>query len=192
MFRTTIVSIRMLIVLTLLTGIVYPLTVSMMARAFFPDQASGSLIRKEGRNLGSELIGQQFTKPDRFWGRPSATARVPYDAAASSGSNLGPLNPELRKSVEARITALRAHPAPSDPIPVDLVTASASGLDPHISPASAAWQIPRVAAASGISEDRLRQLVAEHTSGRFLGILGEPRVNVLRLNLSLDINRTAR
>ncbi len=192
MFRTTMVSIRMLIVLTLLTGMVYPFTVTLLARAFFPDQASGSLIREEGRILGSELIGQQFASPDRFWGRLSATARFPYDAAASSGSNLGPFNPDLRKSVEARISALKAHPTPSGPIPADLVTASASGLDPHISPASAAWQIPRVAAASGISEDRLRQLVADHTSGRFLGILGEPRVNVLRLNLSLDRNRTAR
>jgi len=192
MYRTTIVSIRLLIVLTFLTGILYPLTVTSLARVFFPARSSGSLIREEGRILGSELIGQQFASPDRFWGRLSATARVPYDAAASSGSNLGPLNPDLKKTVEARISELKAHTATSDPIPVDLVTASASGLDPHISPAAAAWQIPRFAAASGISQDRLRQLVAEHTSGRFLGILGEPRVNVLRLNRTLDRFRTAR
>lgn len=186
MFRTMMISIRMLLVLMILTGIVYPLLVTSMAHALFPDQASGSLIRVDDRLVGSDLIGQQFARPDRFWGRLSATSRVPYDAAASSGSNFGPLNPELRKAVEARIAALKAHPVPSGPVPVDLVTSSASGLDPHISPASAAWQLPRVAALSGISEDRLRQLIAENTSGRFLGILGEPRVNVLRLNLSLD------
>jgi len=173
--------------LTLITGLLYPLVVTGMAQVLFPRQANGSLILLDGRPAGSSLIGQPFDAPNYFWGRPSATSPFPYNAAASSGSNLGPTNDVLIKVVQARIDALKtADPDNPLSIPVDLVTASGSGLDPHISPASAAYQVRRVARVRGMEEDMVRQLVSQHTEGRQLGILGEPRVNVLTLNLALD------
>jgi K+-transporting ATPase ATPase C chain len=173
--------------LTLLTGLLYPLVITGLAQMLFPQQANGSLIMKDGKPVGSSLIGQPFDAPKYFWGRPSATAPVPYNAAASSGSNLGPTNDGLIKAVQARIDALKtADPDNPLPLPVDLVTASASGLDPHISPASAAYQVRRVARARGMDEAVVHQLVSQHTEGRQLGILGELRVNVLTLNLALD------
>jgi len=176
-----------LVLLTAITGVIYPLAVTGLAQAFFPHQANGSIIMKGERALGSELIGQPFDDPQYFWGRLSATSPFPYNAAASSGSNLGPLNPDLIKMAQARIGALRAaDPANTTPIPVDLVTASASGLDPHISLAAALYQVPRVARARGLGEDQVRSLVMQFTEGRQFGILGEPRVNVLKLNLALD------
>ncbi|MBA4032452.1 MAG: potassium-transporting ATPase subunit C, partial [Planctomyces sp.] len=149
-------------------------------------QANGSLIREGDKTVGSELIGQAFTKPEYFWGRLSATGPVPYNAASSSGSNLGPMNPALKDAVQARITALEAAGSPGKNIPVDLVTASGSGLDPHISPAAAEFQVPRVAAARKLTEEAVRDIVRQQTEGRTLGLFGEPRVNVLRLNLALD------
>jgi len=164
-----------------------------VAQAVFPQQANGSLITHNGQAIGSELIGQQFDDPKYFWGRLSATSPYPYNAfnaetqTGSSGSNYGPLNPALTDAVKARIEALKAaDPGNTAPIPVDLVTASGSGLDPDISPAAALYQVPRVARARGLSEEAIRQLMAQHTEGRQLGILGEPRVNVLELNLALD------
>jgi K+-transporting ATPase ATPase C chain len=163
------------------------LVVTGVARIAFPGAASGSLIVVDGKAVGSGLIGQPFDDPKYFWGRPSATAPFPYNAAASSGSNLGPTNPELVQAVRARVGALRAaDPENTAPVPVDLVTASGSGLDPHISPASARYQARRVARARGLDEARMRELIARHTEGRQLAILGEARVNVLRLNLALD------
>jgi K+-transporting ATPase ATPase C chain len=186
-----------LAILTLITGVIYPLVVTGIAQVVFPYQANGSLIvDKRGQVRGSALIGQPFSDPKYFWGRLSATGPVPYTAfngdtlTGSSGSNLGPLNPALigpDGAIAARITALKeADPANALPIPVDLVTASGSGLDPHISPASAEYQVARVARARGIGEDQVRQLVARFTEDRQLGFLGEPRVNVLQLNLALD------
>lgn len=173
-------------VLMLITGLAYPLLVTGIAQLALPAQANGSLIHRDGRVLGSALIGQPYSDPKHFWGRPSATAPMPYNAAGSGGSNLGPTNPAQLEAVRARIAALRAaHPGQSAPIPVDLVTASASGLDPHISRAAADWQLPRVARAHGLSETRLRELVEQHTERPALGFLGEPRVHVLRLNLAL-------
>jgi K+-transporting ATPase ATPase C chain len=173
--------------LSLLTGLAYPLLVTAVAQMLFPHQAEGSLIVRGGKVVGSELIGQAFTSPDRFWGRPSATSPMPCNAAASGGSNLGPTNPALLKAVRERIEALRqADPGNQAPIPLDLVTASASGLDPHVSPQAALFQVPRVARARGLPEDALRALVERYTEGRQLDLLGEPRVNVLRLNLALD------
>lgn len=171
---------------TVLCGFVYPLAVTGIAQAAFPHQANGSLVEKDGRVLGSSLIGQPFSDPGYFWGRPSGTAPFANNAAASSGTNQGPLNPALRDAVKARIEALRAaDPGNDAPIPVDLVTASGSGLDPHISPAAADYQIARVARTRGLDPASVRRLVEEHTEGRWLGILGEPRVNVLALNLAL-------
>src|SRR6266478_108512 len=170
---------------TLLTGLVYPLAITLIAQGAFPHRANGSVMERQGQPIGSELIGQPFDDPRYFWGRPSATEKVPYNAASSSGSNLGPTNPDLLKSVKERIEAIRqAHPDQEGPIPVDLVTASASGLDPHISPAAAEFQVARVAKARGISEESVRELVTAHTDGRTFGILGEPRVHVLKLNLA--------
>ncbi len=180
-------ALLMLVALTVLTGVAYPLLVTAIAQAIFPHQANGSLIVRDHRVVGSELIGQPFTDPKYFWPRPSPTSPMPYNAASSSGSNLGPTNPALKDAVQARIQALKeSDPGNPAPIPVDLVTGSASGLDPHISPAAAYWQARRVARARGLQVDRVRALIAEHTEGRALGLLGEPRVNVLALNLALD------
>ena len=174
-------------ILTILTGVAYPLAVTAIAQLLFPHQANGSLISKDGKPIGSTLIGQPFDDPKYFWGRPSATAPFPYNAAASSGSNLGPTNPALIETVKMRVAALKAaDPGNDTPVPVDLVTASGSGLDPHISPASAEYQVRRVARARGREEAFVRTLVSQHTEGRQLGMLGERRVNVLALNLALD------
>jgi potassium-transporting ATPase KdpC subunit len=181
MLQTTLQAIRALIVLTLITGVLYPLAVTGIAQVAFRDQANGSLILKEDKVVGSKLIGQPFSDPKYFWSRPSATSPMPYNGASSSGSNLAPTNPALRDAVTERIFKLD-----TKPVPADLVTASGSGLDPHISPAAAEYQIPRVAKARGIAEAKLKELVDEHTAGRQLGVLGEPRVNVLELNLALD------
>lgn len=175
------------LLLTALTGLAYPLAITAIAQVFLPSPANGSLVLRDGRPVGSALIGQAFQDPSYFWSRPSDTSPYPYHAAASGGSNLGPGNPGLKVAVAERIAGLRAaDPGDAAPVPVDLVTASGSGLDPHISPAAAAFQVPRVAAARGIDPDDLLRLVAEHTEGRSLGVLGEPRVNVLLLNLALD------
>ena len=178
---------------TLLTGLLYPLVVTGIAQVVFPWQANGSLTVQHGRPIGSALLGQPFENPKYFWGRLSATSPAPYTAfntakqTGSSGSNYGPLNPALLEAVQGRIKALQeADPTNTAAIPVDLVTASASGLDPHISPAAAAYQVGRVTRARGLSEDVVRQLVDRHTAGRTFGLLGEPRVNVLALNLALD------
>jgi potassium-transporting ATPase KdpC subunit len=181
----------MLIVLSVLTGLIYPSAITLAAKVLFPHQARGSLIEEKGTVIGSELIGQQFTAPGLFWGRPSATSPQPYNAQASSGSNLAPAGEAQLKAVAERVAALRAAnqldaPGNAQPIPADLVTASASGLDPHISPEAALWQVPRVAHARGLKEASLGALVARHTEARQLGILGEPRVNVLLLNRALD------
>lgn len=170
--------------LTVITGVIYPLVVTGISQALFPYQANGSLIMVDGKAIGSELIGQQFDDPKYFWGRPSATG---YNAAASSGSNYGPMNPALMDMVQARIDALNAaDPENTLPIPVDLVTASGSGLDPHISVAAALYQVHRVASARGLNEADVQSLVEKYTEGRQFGFLGEPRVNVLLLNLALD------
>ena len=177
----------MLLVFTVLTGVAYPLLLTGIAQGLMPNAANGSLIVQDGKPVGSALIGQPFRDAKYFWGRPSATGPFPYNAAASSGSNLGPTNPALAEAVGTRIAALRAaDPGNEAPVPVDLVTASASGLDPHISPAAAQFQVPRVARARSLPEERVKQLVAQNTEHRQLGVLGEPRVNVLRLNLALD------
>jgi K+-transporting ATPase KdpC subunit len=177
-------AIGFVVLLTVLTGVIYPLTVTGIAQALFHHRANGSLITDNGVAIGSELIGQPFSDPRYFWGRLSATD---YDAAASSGSNYGPTNPALLEAIQARIDALRAvDPANEEPIPVDLVTASGSGLDPHISIAAAKYQIPRVARYRGLGEDEVSALVDRFTQSRQFGILGEPRVNVLKLNLALD------
>jgi len=188
LIRPTVVALALLV---LLTGVVYPLTVTALAQLIMPRQANGSLVQRAGVVVGSELIGQAFDDPRYFWGRPSATAPFPYNGAASSGSNLGPSNAALTAAAQARLDALQAANAALGltvalPVPVDLVTASASGLDPHISPAAAAYQTPRVAAARGLSEAQVRALVEQHTAGRQFGLLGEPRVDVLELNLALD------
>jgi len=177
----------MLLLLTLLTGVAYPLLVTGLAQLFFSNQAHGSLLYQKGKLVGSELIGQPFDDPKYFWGRASATSPFPYNAAASSGSNLGPTNETLWRAVEARVQALRqVDSSNTELIPVDLVTASGSGLDPHISPAAAFYQVPRVARARNLEEAFVRQLVERHLEGRQWGFLGEPRVNVLRLNLALE------
>ena len=180
-------ALSLFILLTIITGLIYPLLVTGIGQALFPAQAAGSLIHRDGKLIGSRLIGQNFTDPKYFWGRPSATGPVPYNAAASSGSNLGPLNPALHEAVAGRVKALReADPGNTAPAPVDLVTTSASGLDPHISPAAAAYQAARVARVRGLKLDAVQTLIAQHTEDRQWGILGEPRVNVLELNLALD------
>ncbi|SAL42929.1 potassium-transporting ATPase subunit C [Caballeronia sordidicola] len=173
--------------LTVVTGLIYPAVVTAVAQAAFPAQANGSVIEKSGKPVGSELIGQQFDAPGYFWGRLSATSPNPYNATASSGSNLGPTNPALADEVKGRISALHdADPANTAPVPVDLVTSSGSGLDPEISPAAAAYQIDRVAKARKLSHNDVEALVQRATTGRQFGILGEARVNVLKLNLALD------
>ena len=177
----------LLTALTVLTGGLYPLIVTGIARALFPAAAAGSILERDGHAVGSSLIGQSFTDPGHFWSRPSATTPQPYNGSASTGSNLGPLNPALLDAVKVRLAALRAaDPGNAAPIPADLVTASASGLDPHISLAAAYYQAARVARARGLDVGRVRALIAAHGEGRLFGILGEPRVNVLELNLALD------
>ena len=176
-----------LLIFTVLTGLLYPLVVTGIAQLVFPRQANGSLIVQNGQTVGSALIGQQFTDPKYFWGRLSATGPYPYNAAASSGSNLGPTNPALLDEVKTRIAALKAaDPTNTQSIPVDLVTSSGSGLDPDISVAAALYQLPRVARLRGLSESTVLALLNKYTQGRTLGFLGEPRVNVLELNLALD------
>jgi len=192
LFRPALV---LFIVLTLVTGVAYPLVVTGVAQAVFPTQAAGSILLKDGKPVGSSLIGQSFSDPKHFWGRPSATSPQPYNGLASGGSNLGPLNPALTDGIKSRIDALHAvDPAtdgsvPNRPIPIDLVTASASGLDPDISLAAAYYQAPRVARERGLAPRVVETLIATHARGRWLGILGEPRVNVLDLNLALDASK---
>src|SRR6266542_2128044 len=181
------IAILSLALFTVITGIIYPAFVTAIARVIFPQQATGSLVLQDGKAVGSALIGQPFDDPRYFWGRPSATAPFADNAGASTGSNLSPTNPDLVKAVQGRVEALRAaDPGNAAPVPVDLVTASGSGLDPHISPAASLYQVPRVAKARALDESAVRQLVAQHTERRQFGFLGEPRVNVLTLNLALD------
>jgi K+-transporting ATPase ATPase C chain len=188
MLKHFTIATRLLVIMTLLTGVAYPLLVTGLAQAVYPRQANGSLLVDASNHpRGSLLIGQAFSAPRYFWGRPSATLPYSYNASASGGSNQGPTNPALIEAVRSRVQAVQAgDPGRHAPVPVDLVTASASGLDPHISPAAAAYQIARVAKARDLSPDRLTELVARMTEGRQWGVLGEPRVNVLQLNLALD------
>jgi len=187
MWRQLKIALIILGLFTVVTGMLYPLLVTGIAQAFFRNQANGSMIKEEGIEIGSELIGQPFDDPKYFWGRLSATSPFPYNAASSSGSNYGPLSPELRQAIQTRIEALKAvDPANNQPIPVDLVTYSASGLDPHISIAAANYQVLRVARYRGLSEQQVIELVKQFTDGRQFGVLGEPRVNVLKLNIALD------
>ncbi|MFO0912556.1 MAG: potassium-transporting ATPase subunit KdpC [Pirellulales bacterium] len=179
-------AVSMLAFFTLLTGGLYPAVITVTGQWLFPRQAHGSLIVEQGQIVGSELIGQHFDADVYFWGRLSATGPVPYNAAASSGSNFGPLHPGLRDAAVARVAVLRSRGGSGEPVPVDLVTSSASGLDPHITPAAAEYQVRRVARARGISEESVRQAIVRHTTDRRWGILGEPTVNVLMLNLELD------
>ena len=186
-FSEIVPALRMLVVLTALTGVAYPLLVTGIAQVVFPHAANGSLIVANGKTLGSQLIGQPFDDPKYFWSRPSATSPQPYNGASSSGSNQGPLNPALADAVKDRIKALRdADPSNDAPVPIDLVTASASGLDPHISVAAAQYQVQRVAKARGLDVGKVQAIIDAHTEGRTLGIFGEPRVNVLESNLALD------
>lgn len=180
-------AILLFIILSVITGIIYPLFVTGVAQGLFHSQANGSLIRVDGKTVGSSLIGQQFDNPKYLWGRLSATSPVAYNGASSSGSNLGPLNQVLLDTAKARIKALKdADASNNNPIPIDLVTSSASGLDPHISIAAAYYQIPRVSRSRGVSQDVVKEIINRHTSGRFLGVIGEPVVNVLEVNLELD------
>jgi K+-transporting ATPase ATPase C chain len=184
MIRSSLMS---LLLFTILTGLLYPLAVTGLAQAIFPSQANGSIITNNGKAVGSKLIGQQFDDPKYFWGRLSATTPYPYNGGASSGSNLGQNNPALMTNVQARIQALRAaDPGNEVKIPVDLVTASGGGLDPHLSQAAAEYQVNRVARTRGLDQTSVRTLIAKHTQGRWLGVIGEPVVNVLELNLALD------
>jgi K+-transporting ATPase ATPase C chain len=177
----------LLLLLTALTGLLYPLIVTGLAQLLFPQQAAGSIVTRDGRAVGSRLIGQSFGDPRYFWSRPSATAPQPYNGTASTGANLGALNPALADAVRTRVAALRAADAGNAaPVPIDLVTASASGLDPEISVAAANYQSARVARARGLPAERVQALIAHHSEGRLLGVIGEPRVNVLELNLALD------
>jgi len=187
MRRDLITALVLFLMLTALTGAVYPVLVTSVGQLLFREQANGSLIVREGKPLGSALIGQPFSDPKYFWGRPSATGPQPYNGLGSSGSNQGPTNPALFDAVKDRLAALReADPGNTRPVPQDLVTASASGLDPHISVAAAEYQLARVARVRGVDEGKLRALLARHTQGRQLGVLGQPRVDVLQLNLALD------
>jgi K+-transporting ATPase ATPase C chain len=187
MFAQLMPSVRMLVIMSVLTGLVYPLVVTGIAKLAFTQAANGSLIVSDGKTAGSDLIGQPFDDPKYFWSRPSATSPQPYNAMASSGSNVGPRNPALADAVKDRIKALRdADPGNTSAVPVDLITASGSGLDPHISVAAANYQLARVAKARDMNPDDVRRVVAENTEGRTFGVLGEPRVNVLRLNIALD------
>lgn len=180
-------ALTIFVVLSLVTGLAYPLVVTGLAQTLFPHEANGSLVLKDGKPVGSTLIGQTFADPGHFWSRPSATGPMPYNAANSSGSNLAPTAPALTDAVKARIEALRAaDPGKTAPVPVDLVTTSASGLDPHISRAAADYQVARVARARGLPVERVKALLERHTEGRWLGFIGEARVNVLALNLALD------
>lgn len=180
-------ALLMLVAFTVLTGLIYPFLVTAIAQVVFPYRANGSLIERDGKAVGSELIGQPFSSPKYFWSRPSATSPYPYNSASSSGSNQGPTNPALMDAVTARVKALRdADPENKAAVPVDLVTASASGLDPHISLAAAEYQVNRVAKARGVDPTTVRALISKYTEGRDLGFLGEPGVNVLKLNLALD------
>jgi K+-transporting ATPase ATPase C chain len=188
---TFLASIRpalvLFLLLTMVTGLLYPLLVTVAAQVLFPSRAAGTLLMRDGRAVGSRLIGQSFGDPRYFWSRPSATAPQPYNGTASTGSSLGPLNPTLLDAVKARVAALRAaDPGNDAPVPIDLVTASGSGLDPEISLAAANYQAARVARARGLALERVQALIAQHTEGRLLGVLGEPRVDVLELNLALD------
>lgn len=183
-------ALSLFVLLSIITGLAYPVLVTGIAQAVFPEAANGSLIVKDGKAIGSRLIGQNFTDPKYFWGRPSATSPMPYNATSSGGSNLGPLNPALADAVKERIAALRAaDPGNTAPVPADLVTASASGLDPHISPAAAAFQAGRVARVRNIDPAMVGKLIERYTEGRQWGVFGEPRVNVLALNLALDAYR---
>jgi potassium-transporting ATPase KdpC subunit len=187
MFAQLRSAVLLFLLLTVLTGVAYPLAMTLIAQTIFAHQANGSQIERDGQAIGSALIGQSFDDPRYFWGRPSATGPMPYNAAASTGSNLGPTNPAQLDAVKQRVENLRTADGDSkSPVPIDLVTASASGLDPHISPEAAEYQVARVAKARSIGEEVVRKLIAENTEGRQLGILGEPGVNVLKLNLALD------
>jgi K+-transporting ATPase ATPase C chain len=180
-------AVVLFLLLTVLTGFLYPLVVTGVAQLLFPARAAGSIVTRDGHAVGSRLIGQSFGDPRYFWSRPSATTPQPYNGTASGGSNLGALNPALLDAVRARVAALRsADPANRAPVPIDLVTSSGSGLDPEISLAAADYQAARVARARGLAPQRLQALIAEHTEGRLIGVIGEPRVNVLELNLALD------
>jgi K+-transporting ATPase ATPase C chain len=187
MFTLIRQSVLVFLGLTIVTGVVYPIVITAVAQVVFPHQANGSLIERDGKVVGSALIGQQFDDPRYFWSRPSATGPAAYNAAASTGSNYGPTNPAQLDAVRGRVDALRkANPDQSDSVPIDLVTASGSGLDPHISPAAAEYQVARVAKARSANVQTIRDLVARHTAGRQLGMLGEPCVNVLELNLAME------
>lgn len=187
----------MLLLMTVVTGLMYPLLVTGVAQLVFPREANGSLIEKDGKLVGSALIGQQFTEPRYFWGRLSGAGTYPYNASASGGTNLGPLNPAVADAAKARIDALKkaeqdAGVVHGKPVPIDLVTASGSGLDPHISVAAAEYQVPRVAKVRGIAEEKVRALVAEYTTASWLGVFGDPYVNVLKVNLALDTAKQAK